>query len=1090
MLRSLIRRPLILFFPLLAACAGGDTPMGPTVPPTPPALDPLPPGTLVLAVVGLPAGTQADVSVSGTSFARPATGSVTWSDLLAGRYTVTVRPARGADGTFAADSASLIVDVLSGGPPSVVTVRYRALPSVLDLQLRGVPGGAEAPVRVQPPSGTTVNVPLSSVLTDSARGTWRVYADTLVFGGVRYAPSSSTIDLMVLLGDTVRVSVDFAVSSGALALSVQGLPVGVSSEARVEGPNGFVQTVSGSATLTALTPGAYRVISSAIAVTGVQYVPDPDTLALTVTASLVAAPAVVQYRAQTGRLIIATSGLPTGVAPIITVSGASAVRSITGNTTLDSLPAGSYTVVATALTFNGVRYAPEVSSQSLIVSTGGSTTLLVAYAVVPTVVDVVITGLPNGVGASGVLTSPDNTDTPLSATTRITPATAGRWRLAVASVVKNGQTWEPTRSAYDSTVSAGDTLRFRVAYMAATGSMALGVVGLPGGVLGQVTVTGPDGFSASLSGTTTLSTLTPGSYTVAAGQVTSSGTTFIATPAVTVQAITANSTSSVVVTYVASGPNYSIEQVHLTQATQRFDGSVPLVAGRDALLRVFVMANENNSARPDVRVRVYDGATLLQTTLIPAPEHSVRQSLSLGSLSSSWNVIVPAAQLRPGLRVLAELDPAAQLNETTRSDNVWPASGPPQSITVYDVPSFSVRLIPVVTGALIGDVNQANASAFLESARLMFPLNEINADVRAPFTSSATELQSNDGNGSWLTVLSEINALRATDSAPGSVHYYGVVATSYNSGVAGYGYLPGRAAIGWDKMPSGDGVAAHEWGHNFGVFHAPCGTAGDPRYPYPNADIGQVGWNGLTNALVASNAKDLMSYCSNTWISDYTWSAVMQYRGTSSMLASTSDATTNNGKPTDGLLVWGRVINGRIELEPAFRVRAPLSPSVQGTHRIELLDDDGTLIGDVGVAATRVDHVSNREERHFAVVLPFSNALASQLASIRVRDVRSPLLSVTRASAVRAQLALQQAARPGLPASASTSADPAAQFNIVTRSSTRISWSNRAYTMAMVRDAQSGEVMGFVRRSGDAVVTNGRPVEVVFSDGVRSAVRR
>jgi len=32
--------------------------------------------------------------------------------------------------------------------------------------------------------------------------------------------------------------------------------------------------------------------------------------------------------------------------------------------------------------------------------------------------------------------------------------------------------------------------------------------------------------------------------------------------------------------------------------------------------------------------------------------------------------------------------------------------------------------------------------------------------------------------------------------------------------------------------------------------------------------------------------------------------------------------------------------------------------------------------------------------------------------------------------------------------------------------------------------------MGFVRRSGATVATDGRNVEVVFSDGVRSAVQR
>ncbi|NCW46032.1 MAG: hypothetical protein EBV77_11340 [Gemmatimonadaceae bacterium] len=54
----------------------------------------------------------------------------------------------------------------------------------------------------------------------------------------------------------------------------------------------------------------------------------------------------------------------------------------------------------------------------------------------------------------------------------------------------------------------------------------------------------------------------------------------------------------------------------------------------------------------------------------------------------------------------------------------------------------------------------------------------------------------------------------------------------------------------------------------------------------------------------------------------------------------------------------------------------------------------------------------------------------------------------------------------------------------------RVRWQNARYRMAMVRDANTGALMGFVRRSGATVATGGRNVEVVFSDGVRSAVQR
>ena len=43
----------------------------------------------------------------------------------------------------------------------------------------------------------------------------------------------------------------------------------------------------------------------------------------------------------------------------------------------------------------------------------------------------------------------------------------------------------------------------------------------------------------------------------------------------------------------------------------------------------------------------------------------------------------------------------------------------------------------------------------------------------------------------------------------------------------------------------------------------------------------------------------------------------------------------------------------------------------------------------------------------------------------------------------------------------------------------------------MVKDAATGQVIAFIRKSGDEVVVrNGRAVDIVYSDGVRSVTRR
>ncbi len=1182
--RDPCRLTCLLALIALASCAGGDTSVGPTTPP--PSPDPLPPGVLTVSVEGLPDGAAADFIVAGQGVSRSGTASVSWIDLRGGAYTVTIRPVRTIHGTYAATPSSFQVSVTGGAPPTMAAVRYAPLPTVFVLSIQGVPTNVDAPVRVIEPDGDTVPSPASSVRAHAGRGTWSVRADTLATGGFRYAPSLASFDTTLLHGDTARVSVAYQVSSGAIAIVVAGLPSELDGQLRLAGPGGYARSIAHTETVTDLTPGEYVLTSATVAGGAIMYVPDTATMRLVVEASLIATPATVRYNAQVGSLSVSSTGLPTGSAAAYTLFGANDTISFAGDATIDSLPAGSYTLRASPVTAAGVKYSAQNATRTITVTTGATTSQHFAYAVVPTVVDIVVAGLPNGAAASLVLTPPSGDSSIITGSTRIAPTVSGRWRVRANNVTHGGARYVPTPTLHDSTISAGDTLRLPVQYKISTGSIAVGISGLPSGVNAAVTVAGPDGYAQPVPATSTLTMLAPGTYYVYASSVTASGFTYqpssalqqlvvnasseaasahvsyatsvgsisiaatglpgSVTPTFTVTGpngsqpvngtgtvtnlsvgdytVAATTLSSAGITYTPSpashnavvadggnssvsfsyassgGLNFFITSVHLTQATQRLDGAIPLVAGRDALLRVFVQATGANTARPHVRVRLYDGTTLLQTKTIAAPEMSVRQTLATGTLASTWNLLVPGTLMRPSLRVVAELDPSGAFPDADASDNVWPLGGTPQSIATYNVPTFNVRFVPVVVGALAGNVNVGNADNFLDLTRRLLPIHDVNADVRAPFTSSATALQSNDGNGNWLTVLSEINALRASDGAPSDMYYYGVVATTYSSGIAGYGYLPGRASIGWDKMPSADEVAAHEWGHNFGRSHSPCGVSGDASYPYAGGVIGQVGWNSGSGSLVQSTATDVMSYCSNQWISDYTWSAIMYYRGTSTSVAdamqrgvngisrggatggsrtsSQGSATRGAATAQEGLLVWGRVVGGRIELEPAFRVRAPATPVVAGTHRLELLDDAGRALVDIPLRTDRVDHATERDERHFAVVLPWTSALESSLASVRVRDIRSPLRTAARSSAVRAAMRAAQG----------SIVDPRATITSVGRRAA-VSWSGDAYRMAMVRDAATGQLMGFVRRPGDSVTTDGRRVEVVLSDGVRSMLR-
>ncbi len=497
---------------------------------------------------------------------------------------------------------------------------------------------------------------------------------------------------------------------------------------------------------------------------------------------------------------------------------------------------------------------------------------------------------------------------------------------------------------------------------------------------------------------------------------------------------------------------------YLTQSIQRFDGSIPLVADRAAFLRVFLVSDESNNLQPPVRATFYEGESVIHQVEIHNTFGSIPLSVQEGVPGRSWDVMIPGSVLRPGVSMVVEADPTGTVSLKAGSLTRIPEVGR-MPLDVRPVPPLWLRMVPVTQSEMgsTGTINAGNLAAYIQAAQSKFPLSQVNVDIRTPYVSGTTVTDMS----AWTALLFEMQALRVTDNS--GRYYYGVVRHPGNTGnnVGGIGFIGGRAAVGYDHAALGPETFAHELGHNFSLRHAPCGgpTDADPQFPYAGGGIGHYGFDMTTGTIKLPAAeKDLMSYCTPEWISDYSYEKSMAYRHAWDWNASGPDVSG------DALLVWGGVSGGEMVLEPAFRL--DMVPSVPagagGAYEVRGLDARGSVIFSYRFEPEEIDH---SDARSFAFAIPNEVARADELAEIVLTGPEGETRQTRSAAPPPPATRL---ARPGIVRA-------------------EASWDAAASPVALVRDSGTGEVLSFAR--GGRIALPGRVVDVITSDGVRSTRR-
>jgi glucose/arabinose dehydrogenase len=371
-----------------------------------------------------------------------------------------------------------------------------------------------------------------------------------------------------------------------------------------------------------------------------------------------------------GSLEITITGLPSGAAADVSVSGPSAfLRDITATTTLTDLVPGTYTVDAEPVVFQESRYTPNAATQSVTVAAASpAATAAVAYVVSTARLAVNISGLPTGVGASVTVTGPGGFSTVINSTTTFNLLTPGTYTITATDVTQNNTTYRAAPPTQTVTLTASTTvIAANVTYSATTGSLTVTIGGLPTGVNASVTVSGPGGYSQQLTSSQTLTPLPVGDYTITASNVATNLTTHRPDPATQTVSVTGGATATRTVNYSGIALSLRVQQI-ASGLTNPVFGTAPandprlFIVEQPGRIRIFTNGALNATPFLDITNLVAYGGEQGLLSMAFDPAYASNGRLYVYYTDNSGNIAIDRFTAPSPVEVV---DPATRVNVIT-----------------------------------------------------------------------------------------------------------------------------------------------------------------------------------------------------------------------------------------------------------------------------------------------------------------------------------------------------------------------------------------------------------------------------------------
>jgi hypothetical protein len=440
------------------------------------------------------------------------------------------------------------------------------------------------------------------------------------------------------------------------------------------------------------------------------------------------------------------------------------------------------------------------------------------------------------------------------------------------------------------------------------------------------------------------------------------------------------------------GARLRLDAIEVTQAIQDLSQSVPLIAGKRTVVRVYLSNTRTTALRVQGRLRLRQAPNQAPVTIssvadaLLEPAQAGDLAAQRNSIGRSLDFIIPATQTSEGPlsitlgRVTDVATGALLAVDRLRRPSVWFHRSPPLRVRV-----FGMRYVAGTPSAAHVPAN-LDFDLLFSWLRRAYPVGNIvstttfvNAAFTAPFN--------NNGQNPPTTAdlaNEQLAAIRTLDIDAGEdprTRYYGLV-----SDAAGFmrGRASGMVACGptgpaprpdgtfaWDADGRyGDWYGGHELGHTYGRRHPGfCGESQSDIDNYPHAngaladsdvsfagfDVGDPGLGLPMEVLPGLVWRDVMTYCNNQWISSYTFQGIRgRLLAEEPPAGAASSGTRGLGTSAACVSVVARInlTRGAGSIRYVHPVSRPptIEHAKDDSVRLRVRTDDGTVVSEHSVS--------------------------------------------------------------------------------------------------------------------------------------------